>query len=105
MLRVLVLSGLFATSLVSVATAAPQTPNLGPSRPFSRLFGGEVKPSPAAPLFTPKPLAPAEGQRRKTVCGMPILVPEPVDPEMVRHPKDGVTYTMRFVPPPACSSK
>jgi hypothetical protein len=105
MLRVLLLSGLITASLVSVVTAAPQTPNSGPSKPFSTLFRQDTKPSPAAPLFGPQPSARADRQTSKTVCGMLILVPDPVDPKMVKHPKDDVTYTMRLVPPPACSSK
>jgi hypothetical protein len=104
-LRVLLLSGLIATSVVLVATAAPQTPNSGPSGPFSKLFRGDLKPSSPAPLIASQPPARGDKQKSKTVCGTLILVPEPVDPRMVKRPKGDVTYTMRLVPPPACSSK
>jgi hypothetical protein len=105
MLRVLVLSGLIAASLVSVATATAQTPSPGPSQPSSKLFRVDSKQSPAAPLFGPQPPASSEKPKSKLVCGMLILVPDRIDPKMVKHPTHDVAYTMRLVPPPACSSK
>jgi hypothetical protein len=105
MLRVLVLSGLIAASLLSVVAATPQTPNPGPSQPFSELFRGDSKPSPAAPLFGPQPSARSAQPKSKVVCGMVILVPDRIDPGIVKPPKNDVTYTMRVVPPPACAGK
>ncbi len=103
--RALVLSGLTVAALVSVMAAAPQTPTAGPSAPYTKLFRGDLKPSPSARIRAPQPSAGAETPRLKTVCGMLILVPDRVDPEMVKRPKDDVTYTMRRVSPPACSSR
>jgi hypothetical protein len=100
-----VLSGLIAASLLSVVSAAPQPPNPGPTQPFSKLFRGDSKPSQARPLFGPQPSARSEIPKSKVVCGMTILVPDRIDPGIVKHPKNGVTYTMRFVPLPACSGK
>jgi hypothetical protein len=105
MRRVLVLSGLIAASLLSIVTAAPQTPNPTPSQPFSKLFRGDSKPSQARPLFGPQPSARSEMPRSKVVCGMLVLVPDRIDPGMVKRPKNDVIYAMRFVPPPACAGK
>lgn len=105
MRRVLVLSGLIAASLVSVVSATPQTPNSGPFQPFSKLFRAERMPAPAAPLFRPQPAARSEKPKSKVVCGMLVLVPDRIDPGIVKRPKGDVTYTMRFVPVPACPGK
>lgn len=103
--RVLVLSGLIVAFLASVMAAAPQTPIAGSSAPYSKLFRGDTKPPPSVRVIGPEPSAGAETARLKTVCGMLILVPDRVDPKMVKRPKDDVTYTMRRVSPPACSSR
>ena len=105
MLRTLLLSGLMAAALVSIVTAAPQTPNPGLSQPFSTLFRDNREPSPAAPLFRRQPSARSEIPKSKVVCGMTILVPDRIDPGMVKRPKNDVIYAMRFVPPPACAGK
>ncbi len=103
--RVLVLSGLIAASLITVVIAAPQTPNPGPSQPFSKLFGGDRTPSRAVRLSVPAPSTTREKPQLKVVCGTLILVPERIDPDIVKRPKAGVTYTMRLVPPPACAAR
>jgi hypothetical protein len=105
MLRVLVLSGLTVTFLVSVMAAAPQTPTGGPSPPYSKLLRRDMEPPPSVRILAPQPSAGGQTPRSKTVCGTVILVPDRVDPEMVKRPKDDVTYTIRRVPPPACSSR
>ena len=94
---------------------AAALPNEKPSALFSRLFdpaatgGAEVRAGEMPPrdLQGPRVLPPvrrAPNPRTKIVCGMTLLiVGSDNDPDMPRPvPKEGVTYTMRRYPPPAC---
>jgi hypothetical protein len=120
MLTGLVLSGVLALAPqlppAAGGTAPPRQD--APAAPFSRLFEPAtpgtaetqlipgVPPRPAPRLVPPATQAPA-GPRTKVVCGMTlIIVGSELDPDMPKAPrKDGVTYTMRRFPPPACGKE
>ena len=83
--------------------------------------GPQVAPRPQPPLF-PVPLIVPPTQRPRQqvqppygfqpddlrptiVCGMTVIPALPdVDPKFVKKAPDDKTYTMRFVPPPACGT-
>jgi hypothetical protein len=97
----LILSGLLAAAPQLPAPAVPSAPS-PPQKPdpaFSSLFEAP-KPEAGEPASRTRP-------RTKVVCGMTLLLVRPdADPEMPRPaPKDGLTYTMRRYPPPACGKE
>jgi len=105
----LLLPGVVVAALASGQAPAPPVsaqPEATPTAPFSKLFGAARPATRTHDLFAPD-LRQAEAKKApqtKVICGMVVVVPVPIDSRMVRPiPKDGVTYTMRYVPPPACA--
>lgn len=95
--------------LTALLDAPPQEPNIPPVI-FSKPLAVQQ------PLFDVRILPPNEGRspmvtrrsspRSKVVCGTTIIMVDPeAAPKMPRltpEGKDGVHYTMRKMPPPAC---
>ncbi len=107
MLPGLMLSGLLFAALAwgetSVAPVMRQQ-KPAPPGPFQTLFGAAHQAHSTARLFVPRVREPQQTPDRKDVCGMIVIVPKATDPGMVKPiPADGVTYTIRRIPPPACS--
>jgi hypothetical protein len=113
----LLLSGVLAaaTQLSPAILGPASVPREVPDAPFARLFeppqpsgapqARDRQPGEQAPRLIP-PGRRAVGPRTKIVCGMTLLiVGAEADPEMPKPPKDGVTYTMRRYPPPACGKE
>jgi hypothetical protein len=73
------------------------------TKPFSRLFGADKLFSAARPLLGA--IAQGTTPKARVVCGTTVIMAAPVDPAMVKQPDDTRNYTMRRVPPPACSSR
>ncbi|RPJ52840.1 MAG: hypothetical protein EHM24_33725 [Acidobacteria bacterium] len=94
----------------AVELSQPSTPQPGP---YSKLFSGQLKAQPEGGLWRlipePKQNEPAvKKPRTKVVCGMTLVLVDPVevDPEMTKPtPKQGVRFTMRNFPAPACKDK
>ncbi len=116
----LILSAALAATpqLAPAGGRAAALPNEKPGALFSGLFdpavtgGGETRAGEMQPgdFQQPRVLPPvrrASNPRTKIVCGMTLLiVGSDNDPEMPRPaPKEGVTYTMRRYPPPACGKE
>lgn len=107
MFAALVLSGVLSVAPQLQPPQARPAPEPGEraDAPFARLFQvpkpGEGEPQDRQLL---PPQTDRRNQRTKIVCGTTlIIVGSEVDPDMPRPtPKEGVTYTMRRYPPPAC---
>ena len=86
----------------------PVTPSTDVLRPFTNLFDTPLQPdskSRQMVMFQAlQNLRSASNTKPTVLCGMTLV---PVDPNLdaaIRHtvPRDGVRWTVRAVPPPAC---